>query len=1676
MNGAGIVGDVAAELIRAEFARSVTTAGERPAVMVRSFEEEEVVALVQALKGFRLSNESEPVDVRVGTTRDVPGLGGHCLEAGRTLTSYRNNNRYGLVLVELDTYSDAQGLANIRTIDDETVLDRDLGDELMQDRLRTIVAAAWSNVQQDRGGEHPPEQLVKRVVDVHGTLARLEAASLRRWVRFVATATAPLALEAVSAHSTVDRAVGGALPALGLFPDVELFSEQQAMKRRLQVNFQVAQRQGPTGKDISEEELIDFVAAVELPAELLGRWQLPDEAVVRQWMRDVAEGGGDADRSRIPLDVWLELFKIRTTRESLGSRVRRVFGEQFTDRVQEFDDLAIETALDNGEQEAAERLLRAEPPAEERPLVDLLPHQLRRRVEKLAIPRAMTEADPLRAILYGLEGLERGSDGEMRSVTLCREAFKEGEGRLSVGLFAFIYGPALSEVSALSHDGLGARLEVEPSLVQQIALHERLPDEDDDTPFDLNDLWAPLRLALRVDGQLDALHRFQWRPLDNPGLAAFALVVQTGIEPIADPVAATLDGWCQEALEPATWRRLHSLPGPQRDDEPGLVGKWLSRRREVFDTLTERGVEPLLLSDYIEWWADLLLEARVTLVPRNAPLPELERFLDIETIALTNGRVAMLGTHPLRLRWLHSHFDSMGRRILASLEAGLLLNEENDQLFFEWLDRVSPHRQPAFISAGDQTLEIPIREYGLHEEYAPIQQAGTERRDWLAGIDEASIDAVGNVIRSYLDAYPHKADGLSVLLLLRDGDPLVASRLVKRVRAKEHAGARVELHVTAPRRHHDRIAREIETLSTTDSPIPQGFLPDVQLVLHDWADTEEQPDLTHLADAVDVAVAPNLFGTKTSAQPSTRRAETGLAGHFDPWVDPTSHDLHSSGGSITENVSRVLLPPRPDPPLEAWSTLSVRRYRNAPVSPDDDASTDYLSLQIQFHAGVPLFQQLHAAAHWVVTLDPFVGRDQIDALEARPDVILVRAGIGKNETYTLVVSSTTGSRFVTQRLARKLRHDFRLDLDRSAEAVAQRVYEVGRNTLPSVILRALGLGRSAEEMVGLITSRYAVEEAFPAPPSAEGFEWWISLDEHTDWSGGAQRVRADLLRVLGLLGDDGLSLRLHVVEAKFRGTEDIGVADQQLSRTISLLRGALHTSDDDSEREPDDAIFWRRELVQALEQTSKQRLDRSELPALRALGRTSVPELDLRGRLLSGAFRVDELIGIAVAIAYDEPTAGSRGTTPQDHHLLRIFRPELTRILERLVNRLAPEQLTSEIGPIAPARQQADDAPVSRETEGGAPVSEPVNVSGEPTRRGLTGEELDDRYRRMLDVFASHNVRVLMPEADRTDQGPGFYVLRVVPEVGVSVDRLTNRVDDLKLALHLEASQQLRAYIDRGVVVLEVPKSDNERYEVIAQDVWAKTAWRHDALFVPIGEDIHGNVVGVEFSSPDSPHLLVGGATGSGKSVLIETILRGLLGQYAAEDLRLFLIDPKGTELVDFDGDPHVEGPIGMDAEDALLLLEQAVAEMQRRYDLLKQNRVRSIVEFNQNRGENVPPLPWWLIVLDEYADLTSDPDDKTAIERLLKRLAQKARAAGIHLLVATQKPSAEVISTTVRSNLPAQVALRVRSAADSRIIMDESGAETLAGKGDAFIKTVKGVIRLQCAWYSPRRADGRRR
>ena len=349
-------------------------------------------------------------------------------------------------------------------------------------------------------------------------------------------------------------------------------------------------------------------------------------------------------------------------------------------------------------------------------------------------------------------------------------------------------------------------------------------------------------------------------------------------------------------------------------------------------------------------------------------------------------------------------------------------------------------------------------------------------------------------------------------------------------------------------------------------------------------------------------------------------------------------------------------------------------------------------------------------------------------------------------------------------------------------------------------------------------------------------------------------------------------------------------------------------------------------------------------------------------------------------------------------------------------------------------------------------------------------EEMEEKKAALRATLASFNVRI--QEDIQCSRGPTITRYELRPEVGTSVRSVTNHIDDI--ALNMAAQVRIEAPIPgKPAIGIEVPNA--ERETVYMRTLLESAEYKNSKkpLEVPLGIGIGGNIQMCDLAK--MPHLLVAGTTGSGKSVCINTILIGLMYKTTPADLRLILIDPKQVEFSLYEHVPHLYMPIVTDMKRAVGVLACAVAEMDRRYALMRDVGVREIDAYNE-AVKNDPErehLPKMVIVIDEFADLkmsvtNNDPETFTC------RLAQKARAAGIHLIIGTQRPSVDVITGKLKANIPSRIAFTVMQQVDSRTILDANGAEALTGRGDMLYMPigVQKPARVQGAFVSDGEID----
>ncbi|MCL2170229.1 MAG: DNA translocase FtsK, partial [Defluviitaleaceae bacterium] len=324
-----------------------------------------------------------------------------------------------------------------------------------------------------------------------------------------------------------------------------------------------------------------------------------------------------------------------------------------------------------------------------------------------------------------------------------------------------------------------------------------------------------------------------------------------------------------------------------------------------------------------------------------------------------------------------------------------------------------------------------------------------------------------------------------------------------------------------------------------------------------------------------------------------------------------------------------------------------------------------------------------------------------------------------------------------------------------------------------------------------------------------------------------------------------------------------------------------------------------------------------------------------------------------------------------------------------------------------------------------------------------------ENSRKLEETLASFGVKATVVEVSK---GPTITRYELSPGSGVKVSKIAGLADDLALNLAAETVRVEAPIPGKSVVGIEIPNKEVQAVyfrEVIDDDAF----WSHPSkIAIAMGKDIAGNIVVADIAK--MPHLLIAGSTGSGKSVCVNTLIASIIFKATPQEVKLLMVDPKVVELSVYNGIPHLLIPVVTDPKKASGALSWAVREMDNRYNSFAETRVRDLSGYNNHLTEQgLEKLPQIVIIIDELADLMMTCGKE--VEESICRLAQKARAAGIHLIVATQRPSVDVITGLIKANVPSRLAFAVSSGTDSRTILDVTGAEKLLGKGDMLFSPV---------------------
>ncbi|MCH8542306.1 MAG: hypothetical protein LAT61_01925 [Alcanivorax sp.] len=1617
-----------------------------------------------------------------------------------SITYYRNNNEHGLVYVETKVESDEQGLKNIFTLRDVNFLDGTFDEDGKFNVAEEMVKQAMRHAGLPGSGDK--ELLQDRLVEV---LRELNAASMtvpvRKFAGFVLAAAAEVVASGdIYSPEETNALVGRCLVHLDMFPDELWRNNPGRVARRLSLNVLRSELAASPSSELDAEKTAQDCIRAKFIDENGIQYGSEAQLIWGQRCADYCRGPSRGKRELIPYRIFEQVFSKDVKGLPLGQRVLEEIVDSASGRKSEFDSLAVEAGLNNRSADDARRFLENEPAdSNVLPLKDFLSKQTLRRIEKLASPAVERVHNPLIKLAQVVTDFRRVhanfDEGDIRIDVRAGSGVSEQHSP-SLGLFAFLYGRSLGEVSSSLADGLGSvRLKVDNRLVRQGLVPPLKEDvgphgesADSDSSEEEGVVWLPVPLEFVLvnvkDGtELDREADIEWLPEDICYLALFWISVcgEDRADLDADiytPPNRNGEEWVRQVSHRLlAFRSENAIPFRKEILRHPIVNQLIDVRSRFRAEAEENGLSAGLMNNVFDEWSLLLTEARKSFVP-DGDIPDgMFEFLNADCLqGFDDSGVLMLQSHPLKLRWMAAYLAKSSQLVSDAIEGALKLNELNESFYLNWIQDLSPHQQPSIHTTADGHILFAAGELGWAEHFHKNSLSSS-----TASGDRIHASLVAEIVRqiiAYLHAHPYKADGLTVLVITGGASGLPAD-IVQGVRSGEFKKLAMTIELVAPRECWEEAARQFELVDTDNRFAGEGALfPPVQLNLHDFEKVRQDADSALAGLVCDLAIVPQFLDDNISVDPKTED-ETKSRGRFDPLLDDPTYVATGTGSSA---LGVSLRPKMPDAALSGWSTLVVRHERRNPVAADRPEAIDFIDIRINFHSTARLFGALHKISHWVITVERHITRKQIENLETRPEVLSLRDGVGPGGLFTLIVSSNAGKKFVIDRLTRKLKR-IAVSIGREdqeemqAEQLAQKIYNEAKQISPRLTLDALGISRVTEEILGLSIARQVANRKIPAAID-DGFIAWISLDEHPEWFASANSMRADMMRLTVNLGENGLSVGILILESKLRRTGYEAHGAEQVRRTLKMFDAVFPQN---SDQDPMDGRLWRDKILSAVDTVSEDAVSISTEKKIDQMPRRSRVSDEIRARFREGDFASVELAGLYSICEYShsrEMTASSYDEDPrvqiiQTGASALLDRPFGSAVLAPIERQGTAQSDTEKAGMPSPPQVRVEKS--EEDLVGPSPLDympgtqsgreKTVPVDGGAERKRLSRAELDRRYQTILDTFGQYSINVGKAAADveYAIEGPASILFRVRPGKGVAPGKLSAQHDALKLALELEAFQDMTFGIDKGHVTIDVPKLDQDRYFVAAEDLWSRWVRPEFGLRVPLGEDRFGNVVDIDFTSSNSPHLLIGGTTGSGKSEALNTILAGITEHYSPREVRLHLIDPKGTELEHLAESEHLDGEIGWEEDDAIGILSRAVEEMQTRYAKFKSSKVRSLDDYNTQAAEG-ECLARWVIVLDEYADLTSEPEAKKKIEGHLKRLAQKSRAAGIHVIIATQKPDATVISTNLRSNLPAQIALRVKSATESRVIMDEPGAEALTGKGDAFFKESGVLIRVQCA------------
>lgn len=1057
--------------------------------------------------------------------------------------------------------------------------------------------------------------------------------------------------------------------------------------------------------------------------------------------------------------------------------------------------------------------------------------------------------------------------------------------------------------------------------------------------------------------------------------------------------------------------------------------------------------------------------------------------------------------HPLKLLWWRARarlFDDIVAQLLDATRPVTIVDEMRyrRELTATYGSSGSPPLLALPPGEGrPATRFLPVKEIDGYELYIretehnePYGLDSTMLADDEAEIVGRDVEGIAAVIKDYIETYPFVRNGLEIVIFECRNGALPGLLIDQLAKISAHRGWQVRLSVTVHTSDRgaplfQRASAWVEAQHAANDRNHGGFFPPIELkVIQCSVDellaTRGDNDIVILADVLSDRSQHVDMEIRPPAPPDVPIKD------YLPMFRAQQEPFQQG-----DNFRRLKLSQIRQPTLVRLFGLmqhAVLKHR-----PMDVAASVNVYRDITLHQWEHDLGKLHEHFNWVICYDTTIDRFLLrSTLPEKAQVIRYSLGLGAKGQHNLTVSSTQKAQTIVERRLTARLASMLSQLDpRFLMQVTGQLIEHAKQVSGDIVLRAAGPGAFLNELIGLVVSKFLTERRYRAQYPA-ALTTWILLDDFEHWFDGGKFP--DLLFVAISRNADGeLLIQFQVAEAKCVTQSSFDVeardAEEQVRRGVSRLAqafapGAKHL----------DAQYWYDQLYRAAIGNLEVTIEQEPLWQL------------FRERFCEGKFRAI-FEGHIWAFCYDGQVGNTTGpdedivSTPApgapEVPLLahRYGRNALCQALRELSEedgeQAPPEQWLPTKTPPAPLPVPVTIAPiVASPVQAASPTLEPIPITsiavvgqqmttsigaGVPLETRIepspTAIDLDESERRWVTdkardlerALRQRGVQIMPIDPALADVGPSIVRFKFRLRPNESVRKLANVADDLARDLAL-AHAPIMANVQRTTFVgIDIPRAHPQ---TIALRPLLDQLGSPAPAELPIIFGIAPNGALIVEDLSEFPHLLVAGATGSGKSVFLRSLLLSLMTQYAPGQLELLVVDPKQTDFSFFDGLPYLRGGTVFTSppEAREALLELVRVEMPRRQQLIR-GRSMKVKDFNRRYpDEALPPI---VALIDEYAQLMTLLPKKEGeqFERDLMSLGAVARSVSIHLVLATQRPSADVVTSTLKANLDARVAFRVASNINSRVILDQAGAESLLGKGDMLFRKPSGeIMRLQ--------------